>query len=93
MNFSSVIIEPAKEEDFPAIWQIFQQVISTGDTYVNNAKTSKEQAYQKWMNKDAKTFVAKHNGKVVGAYLIKPNQVDHGSHTSKLNFNYANTES
>ncbi len=79
-------IELATAEDFEEIWRIFYDVISAGDTYVNSANTRKEDGCKKWMNKDAKTFVAKKSGKIIGAYLIKPNQVDRGSHIANASY-------
>ena len=79
-------IELATEKDFEEIWRIFSDVISAGDTYVNGASTRKEDGYKKWMNKDAKTFVAKKSGKIIGTYLIKPNQVDRGSHIANASY-------
>lgn len=79
-------IKFAEDADFEEIWRIFQKVISTGDTYVNRAETTKEEARAKWMNPFAKTFIAKINGKILGAYLIKPNQVDRGSHIANASY-------
>ena len=79
-------ITPATTENFDEIWRIFKSVISTGETYVNDDETTKEQAYAKWMNKAAKTFVAKIDDEIVGVYLIKPNQVDRGSHIANASY-------
>jgi L-amino acid N-acyltransferase YncA len=79
-------IHPAKEKNFPEIFCIFKKILKKGDTYVNRAATSKEEVYEKWMNRKAKTFVAEINGKTVGAYLIKPNQVDRGSHIGNASY-------
>lgn len=79
-------IIPAAKEDFDEIWRIFQQVIAGGETYVNDENTSKEDAYEKWFSKSAKTFVAKINDEIVGAYLLRPNQVGRGSHTANASY-------
>lgn len=79
-------IRPAKEGDFSEIWRIFKSVISTGDTYVNRAETTAEEAYAKWMNKVAKTFVAELQEKIVGAYLVKPSQIDRGAHIANASY-------
>ncbi|NBV06938.1 MAG: GNAT family N-acetyltransferase [Proteobacteria bacterium] len=79
-------IRAAYREDFTEIWRIFKAVIAKGDTYVNDSKTSKQNAYNKWMARDAKTFIAEINQKIVGAYLIRPNQVDLGSHIANASY-------
>lgn len=76
----------AKKKDFEEIWRIFKSVISKGDTYVNRPSTTKREAYEKWMNKNGKTFVAKIDDKIVGAYLLKANQVDLGSHVVNASY-------
>lgn len=78
-------IRQATEKDFDEIWKIFQAVIAKGDTYVN-AKITKAEAHEKWMNKSAKTFVATISSKIVGAYLVKPNQIDRGSHIANASY-------
>lgn len=79
-------IRLAVEEDFSEIWRIFQNVIAGENTYVNRHDTTKDEAYAKWMAKNVQTFVAEINDKIVGAYLIKPNQVDLGSHVANASY-------
>ncbi|MCE3255207.1 MAG: family N-acetyltransferase [Rickettsiaceae bacterium] len=81
-----ITIELASAGDFQAIWKIFKQVIKTGDTYVNRPETTRKEAKQKWLDKNAKTFVAKYKDKIVGAYLIRHNQVDLGSHIANCSY-------
>jgi len=61
----NIKITLATTENFDEIWRIFKSVISTGETYVNDDETTKEEAYAKWMNKSAKTFVAKIGNEIV----------------------------
>lgn len=79
-------IRPSEKKDFDEIWRIFQSVISRGDTYVNRAKTTKDEARAKWENKNAKVFVAEIDEKIVGVYLLKPNYVDRGSHVANASY-------
>lgn len=83
---TSINIVEANPADFSKIWPIFQDVISAGDTYVNRADTAYQEAYEKWFDKDAKTFIAKINDEIIGAYLIKPNQIDRGSHIANCSY-------
>ena len=79
-------IRAANEKDFAAIWKIFKAIIERGDTYVNDANTTADEAYAKWMSDKADTFVAEKDGKILGAYLIKPNQVGRGSHVGNASY-------
>jgi L-amino acid N-acyltransferase YncA len=79
-------IRPATTKDFPEIWRIFHSVIAKGDTYVNRAETTEDEARAKWLNKNSKTFVAEKDEKILGAYLVKPNQLDRGSHIANASY-------
>jgi L-amino acid N-acyltransferase YncA len=83
---SEIKILPARQKDFSQIWRIFHAIICKGDTYVNGANTTQKAARQKWLNKSAQTFVAKIGDEIVGAYLLKPNQVDRGSHIANASY-------
>lgn len=79
-------IRLADEKDFDEIWRIFKKIIAGGDSYVNSSETNKSKARAKWMNKEAKTFVAEIDGKILGAYLLKSNQVGRGSHIANASY-------
>lgn len=81
-----VKIRLATAQDFDEIYRIFKAVIAKGDTYINRAETTRQEIEAKWMNKDVKTFIAENDGKIVGAYLLKPNHVDRGSHIGNASY-------
>lgn len=73
-------IRPAIPEDIDAVWNIFQQVIKTGDTYIYSPNTQKWKFETFWFGENKRTYVAEINGRILGSYIIKPNQLDLGSH-------------
>lgn len=75
-----------KQKDFDAVWNIFNQVISTGDTYVFNADTPKESLHKHWFADYMDTFVAVDNDAIAGTYIIKPNQIDLGDHIANCSY-------
>lgn len=79
-------IRLAQEKDFDEIWRIFKKIIRTSDSYVNSSETNKSKARAKWMNKEAKTFIAENDGKILGTYLLKSNQVGRGSHIANASY-------
>ncbi|HZS45165.1 MAG TPA: GNAT family N-acetyltransferase [Blastocatellia bacterium] len=79
-------IRRATESDFDQIWQIFHDVIQTGDTYTNPPNTTKDVAYQKWMDPEASTHVAEDDGVIVGVYMLKPNHPGYGSHVANASY-------
>ncbi|MBN3853541.1 GNAT family N-acetyltransferase [Paraburkholderia sp. Ac-20340] len=79
-------IRPAVESDFEAIWPIFQQVISAGDTYVFAPDTSYEDAFAYWFGPGVVSYVAQEDGQIVGFYKLIPNTRDLGNHVANASF-------
>jgi L-amino acid N-acyltransferase YncA len=51
-------IRLATDSDRDAIWDIFHDVVATGDTYVFAPNTSREEALAYWFREDTHTYVA-----------------------------------
>jgi ribosomal protein S18 acetylase RimI-like enzyme len=79
-------IRRATDDDFDRIWPIFHEVVAAGDTYAYAVDTSKEQALAIWMHAPDATFVAEHDGSIVGTYHIKPNQAGPGDHVCNCGY-------
>lgn len=80
-------IRPAdKQTDCDKIWEIFENVISTGDTYVFDPNTPKSSLDKHWFAEYMNTFVAIDNGEILGTYIIKPNQIDLGNHIANCSY-------
>ena len=81
-----MLIRKATENDYDAVWEIFKQVISTGDTYVFDPETPKTDLAKHWFASYMHTFVVEDNGEILGTYIIKPNQIDLGSHIANCSY-------
>lgn len=81
-----VEIRPASASDYDGIWNIIQQVIATGDTYVFAPDSSRSKMLDYWCGKDKHTYVALSDGKIVGTFMIKDNQPDLGSHIANAGY-------
>ena len=79
-------IREAKQNDYDAVWDIFKRVIKTGDTYVFNPNTEKKDLAKHWFAPYMKTYVAEERNQIVGTYIIKPNQIDLGSHVANCSY-------
>jgi L-amino acid N-acyltransferase YncA len=79
-------IRRAEDSDFDGIWEIFHEVVQSGDTYVYDPRTTREQAYAIWMSKDVATYVALLDGRIVGTYILKPNHAGLGSHVANAGY-------
>jgi L-amino acid N-acyltransferase YncA len=79
-------IRPAGAEDWPAIWEIFERVVSAGDTYSFAPDTDEETARDLWVAAPARAYVAEVDGRVEGTYSMRPNQPGLGSHVANAGF-------
>ena len=86
LKIPMIEIREATENDFDAIWPIFQEVVSAGDTYAYEKDTSKESALAIWMCGPRRTYVAEENGKVLGTYYLKTNQAGPGNHVCNCGY-------
>jgi RimJ/RimL family protein N-acetyltransferase len=85
-DMMSLKVRQATESDFESIWQIFNRIVSTGETYAFAPDTTKEQAYEIWMNTPEATFVTEQNKEILGTYYIKPNQPGLGAHVCNCGY-------
>jgi L-amino acid N-acyltransferase YncA len=84
-------IRPATTADHDAIWTIFHEVVAAGDTYTFDPGTSREEALAYWFNSETQTYVAESDGRIVGTYILKPNQPAAGSHVANAAFMVASS--
>jgi L-amino acid N-acyltransferase YncA len=79
-------IRKANEKDHEAVWEIFREVIKTGDTYVFDPQTARSELKNLWFAESMETFVAEEDDQICGTYFIKPNQIDLGSHIANCGY-------
>jgi ribosomal protein S18 acetylase RimI-like enzyme len=79
-------IRAASEADRDAVWNIFHETIAPGDTYAFDPKMSREEALAYWFRADTHAYVAEKDGRVVGTYILRPNQLGPGSHVANAAF-------
>ena len=79
-------IRAAAEPDHDPIWKIFRAVVASGDTYAINPNISREEALAYWFGADTQTYVAERADRVVGTYILRPNQSGGGSHVANAAF-------
>lgn len=75
-----MLIRQAETDDHDAIWDIFQPIVSSGDTYAYPTDSTRDDAIYVWCQIPEVTFVVEIGGKVLGTYYLKPNQLGPGSH-------------
>lgn len=82
----TAIIRKATPEDYDTVWNIFQQVIQTEDTYVFPSNSPKEVLQPMWFASYMETYVAEIEDEIVGTYILKPNQLGLGSHIANASY-------
>lgn len=80
------MIRNAATRDIDAVWEIFHSVIQTEDTYVFKASTPKSAFKKHWFAEHIDTYVYEENNEILGTYIIKPNQIDLGSHIANASY-------
>ncbi|PYK12797.1 MAG: GNAT family N-acetyltransferase [Verrucomicrobia bacterium] len=81
-----VQIRPATAADRDAIWDIFREVVTPGDTYALDPGMSRPDALEYWFEAGTRTYVAESSGHIVGTYILRPNQSGGGSHVANAAF-------
>jgi L-amino acid N-acyltransferase YncA len=79
-------IRAATKEDHDAIWNIFHEIIAAGDTYAFDPQMRRDEALAYWFQADTHTYIAERNARVVGTYIVRPNQSGPGSHVANAAF-------
>ena len=80
-------IRQATESDRDAIWNIFHEVVASGDTYALDPDISREDALAYWFASSTHTYVAEEPAiGVAGTYVLRPNQSGGGSHVANAGF-------
>jgi ribosomal protein S18 acetylase RimI-like enzyme len=119
--FRLMKIRAATNADYDAVWKIFHEIVSAGDTYALDPKMSREEALAYWFRSDTHTYVAefdrqpvgeadgfpgtatqpspqatarqapsptasRQDQRIVGTYILRPNQSGGGSHVANAAF-------
>lgn len=79
-------IREANTDDHDGVWEIFSCVASAGDTYPHSPAITRDEAIRYWFDTPTATYVAELDGRVVGAYYLRPNQVSLGSHVCNCGY-------
>jgi ribosomal protein S18 acetylase RimI-like enzyme len=72
--------------DRDAIWDIFREVVAARDTYAFDPGMSRHDALGYWFQADTRTYIAESSGRIVGTYILRPNQSGGGSHVANAAF-------
>jgi GNAT superfamily N-acetyltransferase len=82
----ALVIREIHAAEFPIVWPLFRSVIAAGDTYSYPPDLSREDAQALWTTPPSRTFVAERDDRVVGCYLLRPNQPGLGDHVANAGY-------
>jgi len=83
---AGLVVRRDAPEDVDALWAIMQPVIAAGETYAWPRDLSRDAALAAWHPPGGHTFVAELDGRIVGTYLLKPNQGGPGAHVANCGY-------
>lgn len=81
-----LVIREIDAAQFDRVWPLFQSVIAAGDTYSYAPDMSFGEAQALWTSPPSRTFVAERGDRVVGCYLLRPNQPGLGDHVANAGY-------
>ena len=79
-------IRSATPGDSDGIWQILEPRIRAGETYPLPLDFTREEALADWFAPDHHVFVAVDEGRVIGTYYLRANQIGGGSHVANCGY-------
>lgn len=74
-NNPSLILRPACQNDFSQIWEILKPILRAGEFYALPPEMTQESAIAYWTKSDHDTFVVEEDGKILGTYFLRANQL------------------
>ncbi|MGA8210279.1 MAG: GNAT family N-acetyltransferase [Nocardioidaceae bacterium] len=83
----AVVVRPARDHDWPAIWPVIAATVRAGDTYALDPALSEAEARAWWLTTPPEaTVVAMSAGALLGTARMGPNRPGPGSHVGTAAF-------
>ncbi|WP_439638191.1 GNAT family N-acetyltransferase [Spirulina sp.] len=79
-------IRVAIDPDFDQIWPFWHAIVAAGETYAYPRQSTKQEAYQFWIEIPQHTYVEAEADAIHGSYYIKPNQPGPGGHVCNCGY-------
>ena len=82
----TIKIRIATIADRQGIWKILEPIIREGKTYPLPMNMNQSDALDYWLAKNHNTFVAVLDGKILGTYYLRPNNLGGGAHIANCGY-------
>lgn len=83
---AEVAIREIGADEFHLAWPVFHEVVAGGDTYAYAPDITMAEARASWTTPPSRCFVAERDGRVLGLYLLRPNQPGLGDHVANAGY-------
>lgn len=84
-EFALKVIRPYREEDLPAMVEIWNEVVAAGNAFPQTEPLTLEEA-RVFFAEQSHTAVATVNGRVRGLYILHPNNIGRCGHVANASF-------
>ena len=81
-----MLIRHAQPEDRDSLWRILEPTIRAGETYPLPRDMNQAGAIAYWTRPCHETFVAEEDGRLLGTYYLRPNQLGGGAHVANCGY-------
>jgi predicted GNAT family acetyltransferase len=81
-----MLIRPAIGEDADSIWRLLEPVLGDGEAYTLPRDMIRSDALAYWSGTGRRTFVAEGEGRILGTYYLRPNQLGGGTHVANCGY-------
>lgn len=85
-DFPVLSIRPATESDHDDIWEMFHNVVASGDVFAFETGMPRAEALAYWCGTGRHAYVAETDGRVCGSYYVKANQQGNGAHVANAGY-------
>ena len=80
-------IRPYRDDDWPAVYRIYREVVEPGETYTYDPGWPEEKAKAVWVEPSpGRTVVAVDGARILGTAHVGPNKPGRGAHVSTASF-------
>ncbi len=81
-----VELRQATSADAEALWSLFLPILTDGTTFAPDEQTGQARFLADWFGRGGEQWVAEADGRVVGAYTVRPNQPGRGAHVATASY-------
>jgi GNAT superfamily N-acetyltransferase len=81
-----VVLGPLEDKDTPTLFVLFSDVVATGDGYPHSPPLTRHDFESTWVTPVSIVVAAKLEGRLVGAYYLKPNFVGKAAHIANAGY-------